>query len=166
MQSSRVFFQPFAVCAMLLVVLLSSPLAKAGDDEPEQEDEAPAAIEVLLQDFLANVGEAATHDRFWADDLVYTSAGGEVRSKREIMKSFQETVPPASTPAAPDPGYSAEDIVVRQYGDSAALTFQLIARNGDGSRSSYRNSGMFVLRDARWQAVTWQATRVPEVPAN
>ena len=43
----------------------------------------------------------------------------------------------------------------------AALTFRLVARAADGTTQHYRNSGTFLLRDGRWQAITWQATKVP-----
>ena len=59
------------------------------------------------------------------------------------------------------PTYSAEDIVVRPYGSTAALTFRLVAHNPDGTVQYYRNSGTLLLRDGRWQVVTWQATKVP-----
>ncbi|MBA2237603.1 MAG: nuclear transport factor 2 family protein [Lysobacter sp.] len=160
----RVFFQPAVACALLLGAYLFAPAAAAGGGEPQREAGAAAQITGLLRDFLASVGEAATHDRFWAADLVYTSSGGEVRSKQDIMKGFDPSADSVAAPAAPDPAYGAEDILVRQYGDSAALTFRLVAHAADGSRTDYRNSGMFVLRDGRWQAVTWQATRGPAEP--
>jgi hypothetical protein len=37
-------------------------------------------IASLLNEFLAKVDDIAMHERFWADDLVYVSAKGEVRS--------------------------------------------------------------------------------------
>ena len=68
-------------------------------------------------------------------------------NKAEILKSFDE--PPKAepgTPAEPEPVYSAEDILVRSYGerDMAALTFRLVARAADGTTQSYRNSGTFL----------------------
>jgi len=41
-----------------------------------------------LNEFLAKVDEIAMHERFWADDLVYFSAKGEVRSKAAILESM------------------------------------------------------------------------------
>ena len=61
----------------------------------------------------------------------------------------------------PEPVYSAEDVLVRPYGEMAALTFRLVARAADGSVQTYRNSGTFLLRNGKWQAITWQATKVP-----
>ncbi len=133
--------------------------------EPATADERTRSeITALLTSFLSpeqNPTRAA-HERFWADDLVYTSSAGKVTNKAEILKSFDE---PAKEDAAkanePEPVYSADDILVRPYGEMAALTFRLVARAADGSVQYYRNSGTFLRRDGKWQAVTWQATKVP-----
>jgi hypothetical protein len=104
---------------------------------------------------------AAGHERFWADDLVYTSSTGKVMSKADIMKSFAEE--PRAEPdkqAKPGPVFTAEDVLVRPYGDMAALTFRLVEHDPDGKISYFRNSGTFLLRQGKWQAITWQATRV------
>jgi phage I-like protein len=100
------------------------------------------------------------HESFWAEDLIYTSAAAIVRTKAEILATMRAA---AAKPAAAHPAahYAAEDVVVRVYGEFAALTFRLVAQNPDGSVDTYRNSGAFVRRDGRWQAVTWQATKLP-----
>ena len=135
--------------------------------EPAAADERTRAeITALLTSFLSpeqNPTRAA-HERFWADDLVYTSSAGKVTNKAEILKSFDEapTVAPGKGPAPePEPVYSAEDVLVRPYGEMAALTFRLVARAADGTTQYYRNSGTFLHRDGKWQAITWQATKVP-----
>ena len=50
-----------------------------------QAQTAPAAAELtkLLNEFLAGAShnDAAMHDRFWADDLIYTGSGGRRRGK-------------------------------------------------------------------------------------
>ena len=104
----------------------------------------------------------AGHERFWADDLVYTSSAGKVMSKADILKSFPEDLKPkAERHPEARPVFSAQDILVRPYGDTAALTFRLVERDPDGKISYFRNSGTFLLRNGKWQAITWQATRVP-----
>lgn len=164
MRICRVFIHPFAVFVLLSGLLLAAPVAAAQDGEAVERSRVVAEITAMLHDFLANVGEAAAHDRFWAADLVYTSSGGVVNSKPGIMKGFD--TPPASPanpaqPAEPEARYSAQDILVRPFGDSAALTFRLVSHAADGARTGFRNSGMLVRRDGKWQVVTWQATRVP-----
>jgi len=83
--------------------------------------------------------------------------------KADIMKSFAD--PPkaeSDKPAEPGPVFTAEDVLVRPYGDMAALTFRLVEHDPDGKVSHFRNSGTFLWRNGKWQAITWQATRVTE----
>lgn len=146
---------PLLACLVLLSVL-SVRAAEAG---------APVAnvyIMDLLTDFLTHNSDPARHENFWADDLVYTSALGVVRTKDMIMKSLHEAAAkPAPAEAQPGPTYSAEDINIRPYDGFAALTFRLVAKAPDGTVSYYRNSGTLVFRAGRWQVITWQATKVP-----
>jgi hypothetical protein len=149
---------PLLACLACLLVLT----VRAAEPAPMP---SPAAIRELLADFLTNNSDPSRHQNFWADDVVYTSAKGIVRSKVDIMKDVrhaatQATVPATDSPAAA-PVYTAEDITIRPYPGFAALNFRLVARKPDGTTDTYRNSGTFVLRDGRWQVVTWQATQVP-----
>lgn len=129
-------------------------------------DSAPAAtIKAMLTDFLTDNHDPAQHESFWAEDLIYTSSAAAVRTKAEIMASVRADAAKPD-PAHPAARYSAEDVVVRVYGDFAALTFRLVARHADGSVDTYRNSGAFLRREGRWQAVTWQATKVPPAATN
>jgi hypothetical protein len=145
-----------------LCFLSAAVLVRAGDTKsaptPEQ---VKATITKSLSDFLAFNSDAAQHDRFWADDLVYTSSAGSVKTKPDIMKGFADRAKPGAPKAEPRSTYSAEDVLVRVYGDTAALTFRLVARSADGTMSTFRNSGTFVNRNATWQVVTWQATKEP-----
>ena len=84
-----------------------------------------------------------------------------MRTKAEIMKNFDEDKTGPVKAKEPAATYSAEDIVVRPYGSTAALTFRLVAHNPDGTTNYYRNSGTLLQRNGRWQVVTWQATKVP-----
>ena len=125
---------------------------------------APPAAEkeltTLVDDFLAGASrnDAAVHERFWADDLVYTRAAGERIGKADILRDVRSaTSPPEEPPSA----YSAEDVSVRQYGDTAVVAFRLVARMGPDTLRFF-NTGTFVRRDGRWQAVAWQATRIPD----
>jgi hypothetical protein len=169
-------------CVLVAGLVLASP-ALAQDATPTADAQAVADITALVNDFLEHVDQAATHDRFWAADLVYTSSSGEVTSKAEIMKGFEappaaaeakatdtkpeeakpeDARPDAAKPEEPPERYTAEDILVRPHGDAAALTFRLVRHAPDGTRHYYRNSGMLLRRDGRWQVITWQATKVPE----
>lgn len=142
-------------CSALLAVAMLSVPARAA--EPVT-DVTTQTITALLDEFLARVDDPAMHERFWADDLVYTSGQGVVRTKAEIVRSVAAAV---HDPAAARTSYGAEDVRVRPYGEFAALTFRLVIRNPDGTTWYSRNSGAFLRRDGLWQVVTWQATREP-----
>ena len=88
--------------------------------------------------------------------------GRQVMSKADILKSFADK-PKADSGKQSEAGpvFTAEDILVRPYGDMAALTFRLVEHDPDGKISYFRNSGTFLWRHGKWQAITWQATRVP-----
>ena len=119
-------------------------------------------IASLLNEFLANVDDIGMHERFWADDLVYVSAKGEVRSKADILQSMRAGDAPGVRDRKPGEArttYSAQELKVRPLGaDAAMLNFRLVQQVGDKT-NYFRNSGVFVKRDGRWQVVTWQATR-------
>lgn len=143
-----------ATSVLSLLILLAFPGTPALAAE---EGNTVAEITQLLGWFLApeNNPRAATHQRFWADDLVYTRSTGLVRTKADIMAGFVGDQPPAD-----EVRWSAEDVLVRPYDDAAALTFRLVGRAADGSTMQYRNSAMFLKRDGEWRAVTWQATPI------
>ncbi len=132
---------------------------------------APAAGELtkLLNYFLAGAGrnDAAVHDRFWAEDLIYTRSAGVRINKAELMKGVRSA--PAPKPDDPVTVYSAEEVQVHQYGNTAVVAFKLVGvtTRPDGSRatSNHYNTGTFVKRKGKWQAVAWQATAIPKPAA-
>ena len=156
-----------------LLFALSSSFATiaayGGDASPPDAARTRSEVAALLTTFLTPAvnNSAAGHDRFWAEDLVYTSSAGKVMGKGDILKSFADAPKAeAAKPAKPGPVFTAEDILVRPYGDMAALTFRLVEHDPDGKISYFRNSGTFLLRNGQWQAVTWQATRVVDGKSN
>ena len=123
-----------------------------------------ADLTLLLQEFLigASHNDAAMHERFWADDLIYTRSAGVRIDKATLMKSVRSSPPlkPGDTKTL----YTGEDIQIHQYGDVAVVAFRLVATTTKGSAieiSNYLNTGTFVKRAGRWQAVAWQSTAVP-----
>lgn len=135
---------------------------------PTHAETAPDAAELtkLLQDFLvgAGVNDAAAHDRFWADDLIYTASGGKRIGKADIMRDVRAEGP--SKAGAEVTTYHAEDIRIQQYGETAIVAFRLVAKTDDKGKtviSNYFNTGTFLKRDGKWQAVAWQATAIPKV---
>ena len=142
---------------MLAAALLVSG-ALAHDDPVENQ------IHELLDAFLAgaSTNDIEMHDRFWAEDLVYTSSSGERRGKDEIMTNLIEGSP---TAAAELPSYRGEDVNIRVFEDLAVVTFRLVAETPDGASSEFFNTGVFAQREGEWKAFTWQATQIPREPA-
>jgi len=131
-----------------------------------QAQTAPDAAELtrLLRDFLdgASRNDAAMHDRFWAEDLIYTGSSGRRNGKADIMSGQRSA--PAPKPGDPATAYSAEDIRIQQYGSTAIVAFRLVGatrREGKTEISNYLNTGTFLKRNGKWQVVAWQATRMP-----
>jgi ketosteroid isomerase-like protein len=149
-------------------ILLSSVILLSIACGLPAQNSAPAAAELtkLLQDFLAGAGknDIAMHDRFWADELVYTSALGRRKGKADIMRELR------AEPATPKPEegttvYTAEEIRVQQYGDTAIVAFRLVAttdKAGTKEVKNYLNTGTFLKRNDKWQVVAWQATALPK----
>ncbi|MDX1381370.1 MAG: DUF4440 domain-containing protein [Xanthomonadales bacterium] len=127
-------------------------------------DEQQALVD-RLHGFLegASRDDVETHRDFWADDLVYTSSSGARFGKRDILENL------AAGPedeAAPATTYTGEDVQARIFGGTAVVTFRLVGTPEDGGEVlEYFNTGTFVKRDGRWQAVAWQATRIPVAEA-
>jgi ketosteroid isomerase-like protein len=132
---------------------------------------APDAAELtkLLKDFLGGAGrnDIAMHERFWADDLIYTSALGRRKGKADILRELHAEAPPK--PGDETAVYSAEDIRIQQYGDTALVAFRLVAtteKAGAKTVTNYLNTGTFLKRNGKWQAAGWQATALPKTPTS
>ena len=127
---------------------------------------APDAAELtkLLNDFLAGASrnDVAVHESFWADDLIYTRSAGRRVNKAEVMHDVRTT--PAPKPTDPKTIYTAEDIRIQQYGDTAVVAFRLVATT-EKNVANLLNSGTFVKRNGKWQVVNWQSTRMPRTEA-
>jgi hypothetical protein len=142
---------------LLLAPLLLALAAAAAPDAPE--------LTRMLNEFLAGASrnDPAAHERFWADDLIYTGSVGRRVGKADILKDVRSA--PSPPPSAPRTAYSAEDVRIQQYGDTAIVAFRLVGTTtaGDTTETArYLNSGTFLRRDGRWQVVSWQATKMPE----
>jgi ketosteroid isomerase-like protein len=145
------------IISMAFSVMVRTPSVTAQSGPP-----AGPELTKLLNDFLegASRNDPAMHDRFWADDLIYTSALGERRGKPEIMARVRTARTPQ--PAATKSNYSAEEIRIQQYGDAAIVAFRLVNRSekdGKTEVEKYFNTGTFIKRSGKWQVVAWQATK-------
>jgi len=147
--------------ACVLLIVMGFVRTVSADDSVE--------LTAMLNEFLAgaSVNDTAAHDRFWAEDLIYTTSGGERINKADIMREV--TAASESGGDEPAPVYTAEEIRIHQYGDTAVVAFTLVATpTGDGGQGvthakvqRYYNTGTFLKRDGQWRVVAWQATRIP-----
>src|SRR5687768_15549242 len=123
-----------------------------------------AELTRLLNEFLAGASrnDASVHERFWADDLIYTRSAGRRVTKADVLRDVRNAPPPK--PGDPTTIYTAEDVRIQQYGDTAIVAFRLVATTdtaGAKQVANLLNSGTFVKRNGKWQVVNWQSTRMP-----
>ena len=142
-------------CAFLILLMACGSFAQTAPDAAE--------LTKLLNDFLAGASrnDPATHERFWADDLIYTRSAGRRVNKAEILRDVRSA--PAPKPTDPKTVYTAEDIQIQQYGDTAIVAFRLVSTTDSGGTKQVANnlnSGTFVKRNGKWQVVSWQSTRM------
>ncbi|MBF8247296.1 MAG: nuclear transport factor 2 family protein [Bacteroidetes bacterium] len=146
------------VLSSAVIMLLLAPILHA------QTAPASAELTALLNEFLAGASrnDAAIHDRFWADDLIYTGSAGRRIGKADIMRDLQKA--PAPKPGDPTTVYTAEDVRIQQYGETAIVAFRLVGttQKADTTQvAKYFNTGTFLKRSGKWQVVSWQATKIP-----
>lgn len=141
---------------LLAVVLLAIGPAAGADSD------AVAEISALLDEFLvgATANDAAAHERFWSDDLVYTSSNGTRFGKADILDGVRAAEGEDGSDA-PQTVYTAEDVDIRVYGDTAIVAFRLLGTS-QTSVQQYFNTGTFLLFGDEWRVVAWQATRIPD----
>jgi ketosteroid isomerase-like protein len=153
----------FAVAALVPMMACSAlaqqkqPVQGSSVKMSAQDKAVVQQVTQTVRDFLAAVpaGEKKTFDDFFADDVIYTRAAGVTVNKAEIIKNIG--VRAANEPQAT---YDADDFTVHPYGNIAVVNFRLIQHNG-AETNYFRNTGTFLKRNGRWQAVAWQATKVP-----
>jgi ketosteroid isomerase-like protein len=143
------------------IVMLMLALGASAQTAPAKD---AGQLTKLLNEFLAGASrnDAAIHDRFWAEDVIYTGSAGRRRGKTDIMRDVRS----APAPKAGDPTtvFTAEDVRIQQYGNTAIVAFRLVGTTVKDSQKevlNYLNSGTFVKRNDKWQVVNWQSTRMP-----
>ena len=144
------------------IVMLMMALAAVAQTAPSTAKDA-AELTKLLNEFLAGASrnDPAVHDRFWADDVIYTGSAGRRRGKTDIMHDVRSA--PAPKPGAPTTVFTAEDIRIQQYGKTAVVAFRLVGTTVKDAKTevmNYLNSGTFVKRKGKWQVVNWQSTKM------
>ncbi|MGP9801320.1 nuclear transport factor 2 family protein [Rheinheimera sp. NSM] len=138
---------------LIVMSLLFCTMPALADDKAE--------LTALLSEFLdgASRNDASIHNKYWADELIYTSSGGTRFGKAELMQGV--TSRGMLKPEEIDTVYSSEDVRIMQYGDTAVVAFVLVGKSANETKR-YLNSGTFVRKNGQWQAVNWQATSKAE----
>jgi len=144
---------------ILLISLMFTTQILLADNEKDKD-----ILTSLLNEFLSKQSYDHHHD-FWADDLVYTSSAGLRFDKKFIMDGMvkNDTKNKKSSEDA-DTTYSAEEIDIRLYGNTAIVAFKLVSTENNDETKKYQyyfNTGTFLKRNNQWQAVAWQATKIP-----
>jgi ketosteroid isomerase-like protein len=154
------------VSCVLIGLLLGM---SAGAQQAAAPSKSMRELTAMLNQFMrdASNNNASGFERFFADNVIYTGSNGQVHTKTEMMRSLSAAKPASATEEKQT--YSAEDIVVHDFGDTAIVAFQLVARtqHADGKTeiARYRDTGTFLRRNGRWQVIAWQATKMPEKEA-
>ncbi len=145
--------QLLGACVLVLIGLPGLAPAASPSDADE--------LKQLVGEFLASAHLRSAHERFWADDLVYTSSSGLRFGKKEILEGFANEETGEDSP--PPIVYTGEDVAVKLYGHAAVVTFKLVGTPVESSAAVnyYFNTGTFIRRDGAWKAVAWQATKIP-----
>ena len=151
---------------VLVLFLFASSVAVAQAWATPSPSSAPDGAELtrLLNDFLAGASrnDIAAHERFWADDLIYTGSAGRRLGKADILREVRSDA--SSAQPAEETTYRAEDIRIQQYDTTAIVAFRLVGVTKKGATTetqNYLNSGTFLKRNGKWQVVNWQATKIP-----
>lgn len=143
---------------MALLFVVTQPVLSQESTDVQQLTE-------MLHWFMdgASRNDRDVHERFWAEDLIYTSSAGLRFGKAQIMSGFNVSQQLQET--APAITYTAHEIQINVYDDVAVVAFRMKGEtmNTEGSSVAwYLNSGTFLKRNNEWRVVNWQATRVPE----
>lgn len=147
---------PMKLKLVILTMVLLVSSGASGAEAPDAEE-----LTKMLNEFLAgaSVNDLDAHDRFWSEDLIYTSSSGQRFGKADIV---DRNAPPEEPSAEPQTVYTAEDIRINQYGDTAIVAFRLVGTQAEPPETTnYFNTGTFLRRDGEWKVVAWQATKIP-----
>jgi ketosteroid isomerase-like protein len=146
--------------ALLVAVSIANAQPSAPKDMRLAGNTAPA--EAVKAAELARFAAQTTNDfkaldTLLGDDLVYTHSSAAVDDKASFMESMRSgTVKYESI--------EPRDLKIRVYGTTAVVTgagrFRVNAR-GQALDNQLRFTDVWVLRDGRWQMVSWQSTRLP-----
>ena len=139
---------------MYLMSLLVAAALVVGGQAPAADSPAAAEQERIRALLEADYDSL---QRLLGDDLTYTHSTGKVDTRTSYLEPLLSGRTRYRT-------LDASDVAVRHYGGSAVITgvMKSVATvAGAESRTTFRFTAMWVLREGRWTLVAWQSTRVP-----
>ena len=145
-----------AMCACLIAMVLTVPALAAAQLTRVKSDQ-----DVLMQlerdwDAAFRRNDAAFIDRILAEEFVVTyddGTRGDRAKELALAASFNQKVDSSTL----------DEFIVKEYGNTAIVWFSLHLvgpSKGQTLALDFRFVDVFVLRDARWQCVSSQSTRV------
>ena len=146
---------------LMLLLLIQPSLADSKSPNTKQSEQQ---LQDLLKRFLQGASEnnASMHNAFWAEELIYTSSSGERFGKAKIMQGLENS---STDEKSELPHYSAQDVDIRVYDNMAIVAFRLLAKpsaKAERVTQQFFNTGTFVKKKNTWQAIAWQATKIPK----
>ncbi|MGM0526597.1 MAG: nuclear transport factor 2 family protein [Pseudomonadota bacterium] len=136
---------------LLSLITLCSWTASAQSELKQQLTET---IEQFL--YGASINDPQAHAEFWADGLTYTSSRGSRYDKNTLMRGLRGVE--ANNPENVNTWYGADDIEIKPLGEAVIVNFTLTSATDGEVTDRFYNTGVFVYRDDRWQAINWNAT--------
>jgi ketosteroid isomerase-like protein len=160
------------MCSMLklltatgVALLVAATMTNAQPTAPQSlrsAGDTPAAADAVKAAELARFTAQTTNDFTALDallgaDMVYTHSSAAVDDKASFIESMRSG-------AVKYESIEPRDLKIRVYGTTAVITgagrFRVNAR-GQALDNQLRYTDVWVLRDGRWQMVSWQSTRLP-----
>lgn len=142
----------------MLITLVLLTLSFGCHAQSDLKTELTETIETFL--YGASINDPQAHAEFWADGLTYTSSRGTRYGKEALMQGLQGVE--ASDPEQVNTWYGAENIEIKPLTDAVIVNFTLTSATDGTVTDRFYNTGVFVKRDGRWQALNWNATAVKD----
>ncbi|RUO73660.1 nuclear transport factor 2 family protein [Idiomarina seosinensis] len=144
----------------LILLWLISLCSWTASAEADLKQQLTKTIETFL--YGASINDPKAHAQFWADGLTYTSSRGSRYDKDTLMNGLQGVE--ATNPEEVNTWYGAEDIEIKPLGEAVIVNFTLTSATNDKVTARFYNTGVFVHRNDRWQAINWNATVAKDKP--
>jgi len=117
-------------------------------------DELRKVHEARIAALLA--GDVDELDNYVAEDLTYTSPHGKVMSKQEVFGSFRSGAMKITR-------MEIDDLVVREHGDAAIMTYQAhttFTDHGTVFEGVVRSTAIYLHREGGWKLAAQQQTSI------